>query len=733
MFPTQKILSFFIFLFLNFLIQTQAMAGVQTSLILEPKELNVTEWWYYDGDVDGYGDATNKIVLSRREYLANPQNYSRYVKNNLDCDDDDSSKHRFAKFYIDFDQDGYGTGDVVKMCVQWTSKYDLNVSEEPIKLIGYSLVEGDCDDHNSSIHENILYYVDADGDGLGDVTQVKECVVDTTGLTTVPGDCDDSIDYVQGPGTLLYEDLDQDGYGSATEVVVKSDCTLSSGSFLQTSDVTGDCDDTQSSVNPAATEEINADSDNNCDNIIQTLHTVKIETNDTVYKAVMTVTPDHATHFLVLTDSGMQHIKYENSITQSTTLTTTGSFSENALVSDQNGFLHVAYYDASETALKYATNKSGAWVIETVSNINDEGTKAQIAVDQNGFVHIAYLEEARSLLKYATNNSGNWIVSQPSAQKVRDVRMILDENDAVHLVIYSGSEIYYLTNQSGSWLQPYSYTISRDPKAFSLHLTSQNVILLSIIAYHSGGAVMENKRYSIDSDGISLFYDYNTFFVSYDTGLSYDLNSQDQNQFFYVDQQDQVRFVDQEKSNNQYRTTVIDVDPYTPRLGLASSDITTDDQDVVHIAYVAKYKIYTNISYNSYAKGYQPLYSTLSACGDGVKQGLEFCDDANLVDGDGCTHLCEGEHQGEDQTDSDSDQSNNNEPASQKPTVEVPTSEDPVVDNELNLDEASNSSSGGGCSLNVQNTSNSALPVFMVFMGFLVMMVRQRQRVLVHK
>ena len=111
--------------------------------------------------------------------------------------------------------------------------------------------------------------VDADGDG---VFSVDDC--DDNDAAVYPGadevcddkdnDCDGTVD---GPDSVdavvQYADADADGFGDAA--VLATDCTVMSG-FVENLD---DCDDTNKSINPDATEVCDeADVDEDCDGLI---------------------------------------------------------------------------------------------------------------------------------------------------------------------------------------------------------------------------------------------------------------------------------------------------------------------------------------------------------------------------------------------------------------------------------------------------------------------------------
>ena len=142
-----------------------------------------------------------------------------------DCDDLDPALGRPELRYLDYDGDGYGTATVTQ--------------EVCGSLPGWVEDDTDCDDLLAQVNPSAT---EVCNDGMDD---------DCDGLVD---DADDSLD--SATGTAFYTDGDEDGYGDA-EVLA---CALRDG----LTDISGDCDDTDATVNPGA-EEICADGiDQNC-------------------------------------------------------------------------------------------------------------------------------------------------------------------------------------------------------------------------------------------------------------------------------------------------------------------------------------------------------------------------------------------------------------------------------------------------------------------------------------
>jgi hypothetical protein len=96
----------------------------------------------------------------------------------------------------------------------------------------------------------------------------------------------------------------------------------------------------------------------------------------------------------------------------------------NSIAVDSSGHAHISYsslitdeygVDAPVENLTYATNDSGDWVSTVVDSNDKTGGSSAIAVDASNAVHISYSTridgDAGSALKYATNASGSWLLT----------------------------------------------------------------------------------------------------------------------------------------------------------------------------------------------------------------------------------------------------------------------------------------------------------------------------------
>ena len=249
----------------------------------DSRETTADEVFYPDTDGDGYGDPNEPVAACEPP--------EAYVEDDTDCEDSDPNFHPGAEEYCDQDTDYNcdGTtqyedsdGDGVPACNDCD---DSNRDAYPGAPEACDGADNDCDsdtDEDDAI-DATLWYRDADEDGFGDETlPVAACEQPEGYVSADPGfDCDDTVP-TTFPGapevcdgfdhdcdglvleddstdaSVWYVDTDGDGYGTDVSTLA---CLAPSG----TSAYTGDCDDTSSLYNPAATELCTDTVDYNCD------------------------------------------------------------------------------------------------------------------------------------------------------------------------------------------------------------------------------------------------------------------------------------------------------------------------------------------------------------------------------------------------------------------------------------------------------------------------------------
>ena len=119
---------------------------------------------------------------------------------------------------------------------------------------------------------------------------------------------------------------------------------------------------------------------------------------------------------------------------------------------DSNGKAHIAYYDGSNGDLKYASNSTGSWQIETIDSVGDVGRYAAIALDSNDNPHIAYTDVTNWALKYATTEGATWSLFTIDKTNYTGnfkgyTDIALDSHDKAHISYVRGRTIAYATNK----------------------------------------------------------------------------------------------------------------------------------------------------------------------------------------------------------------------------------------------------------------------------------------------
>ncbi|MCP2504817.1 MAG: putative Ig domain-containing protein, partial [Candidatus Poseidoniaceae archaeon] len=187
-------------------------------------------------------------------------------------------------------------------------------------------------------------------------------------------------------------------------------------------------------------------------------------------------------------DSSNDDLKYATDKSGSWVLTPVDSTSASvgkftSIVIDSNDDVHISYHDSSNDDLKYATDKSGSWVVSSVDTPGNVGEYTSIAVDSVDDVHISYWDTSNNDMKYATNKSGLWVPTSvdSTASVGKFTSIVIDSNDDVHISYYDSSDkdLKYATKKSGFWVLTSVDTSGDVGKHPSIAVDSNNYVHIS--------------------------------------------------------------------------------------------------------------------------------------------------------------------------------------------------------------------------------------------------------------
>ena len=154
--------------------------------------------------------------------------------------------------------------------------------------------------------------------------------------------------------------------------------------------------------------------------------------------------------------------------TSSTTLTT------DWLSTTETHLLSTAIGPSGEQAIAFSRNVSNYWVLALMYQWNGVWTETiidnnpnsahhpSIAIDRFGAIHIAYIDANNDILRYATNTSGQWVLTTLGSATYdnddhRGTAIVIHPvTNAVHIVTSTNDNTYrdlvHHTNETGSWI-----------------------------------------------------------------------------------------------------------------------------------------------------------------------------------------------------------------------------------------------------------------------------------------
>ncbi|MDA8639247.1 putative Ig domain-containing protein, partial [Candidatus Poseidonia alphae] len=140
-----------------------------------------------------------------------------------------------------------------------------------------------------------------------------------------------------------------------------------------------------------------------------------------------------------------------------------GGSSKSSINSGQNGDI-AAVYSVNQTSATSANltllyKWNGAWTESTLDSSVDTDV-ASVAIDRQGALHIGYVDKDNAKLKYATNATGSWVIETlgdaATDQSAHTAISVHSVTNAIHIMAVNGSNsnagVKHYTNETGTWL-----------------------------------------------------------------------------------------------------------------------------------------------------------------------------------------------------------------------------------------------------------------------------------------
>ena len=309
------------------------------------------------------------------------------------------------------------------------------------------------------------------------------------------------------------------------------------------------------------------------------------------------ISPSSGSHFggdnITLTGSDFSSFFPEPELWENFTIDSSADVGQySSIVADSNSELHIAYHDATNGHLKYASNTGGSWNYYPLDNAAGQyiGRFTSIDVDSNDKVHISYGNLNSWDLKYATNVAGSWsrsTIDNGGSDGYAGMysSLEIDSNDVIHVSYWGrNSDLKHATKSASSGGTWSDYTVkwgSLTGEWTSIALDSNNKPWISYVSEtwdrlelaHKSGSSTSTWGDSIVDSGSS---------GEIDNGTSIAIDSNDAKHIVYYDDENgDLRYADYNTQTNLWQNTVLDSSGDVGKF----PSIAIDSQDNLHVAY----------------------------------------------------------------------------------------------------------------------------------------------------
>ena len=140
---------------------------------------------------------------------------------------------------------------------------------------------------------------------------------------------------------------------------------------------------------------------------------VQVDSNDNLVIATYDTTHGNLVLMKQSSDGTMSHILVDGFRVEAHAVVDTDSGMYPSIAIDQDDSVHLAWYDADNSELRYAhitQDQPWTWEVVDGAGASDRGRHSSLALTESGTVHIAYRDETTRSLRYANKPpNGDWI------------------------------------------------------------------------------------------------------------------------------------------------------------------------------------------------------------------------------------------------------------------------------------------------------------------------------------